>query len=105
MKFHFKEIKMKYKEVNSIKREGFPTSSKEYKEAHSEADKAEKKKYPKGYNKLKDIDSKLPKKELVGKSDKKGKVTVSKKVPKKLRNEVAYHEKYENKTIKRLKEK
>jgi hypothetical protein len=83
----------------SIKREGFPTSSKKYKEAHELADKKEKEKYPKGYEKMKKVDAKLKPDELSGKSTKLGKVIVSYKVPKKLRSEVAYHERVENKQL------
>lgn len=91
-----------YKVVNRIKRRGFPTSSGEYKTAHAEADNAEKKKFPKGYNELKKIDKRIGKNELVGKNTRSGNILVEKKVPKKMRKEVAYHEKVENKAIKRL---
>ncbi|CAB4133934.1 hypothetical protein UFOVP265_21 [uncultured Caudovirales phage] len=92
---------MTYKVVKEIKRKGFPTSSKYYKSSHSEADIEEKKKYPKGYVKLKKIDAKIPKGELIGKNTKSGKIEVSKRAPKKLRKEIAYHEKIESKNIKR----
>lgn len=82
-----------------IIREGFPTSSKAYKEAHEFADKKEKEKYPKGYEKMKKVDARLSPNELSGKSTKLGKVIVSYKVPKKLRSEVAYHERIENKQL------
>lgn len=82
-----------------IVREGFPTSSKAYKEAHDLANKKEKEKYPKGYEKMKKVDDKLNPTELSGKSTKLGKVIVSYKVPKKLRKEVAYHERVENKEL------
>lgn len=82
-----------------IVRAGFPTDSKEYKKAHQFADKMEKKKYPKGYEKMKRIDAKLNSHELSGKSNKSGKITVSYKVPKKLRSEVAYHENVENEKL------
>jgi len=94
---------MKYKLVNKIKDKGFPTSSKDYKSSHEEADKSEKKKYPSGYSKMKKVDNKLSKGELSGKNSKSGKIEVSKSVPKKLRPEVAYHEKVESKNIKRIK--
>ena len=93
---------MNYKLKDKIKREGFPTSSKYYPEAHSEASNSEKKKYPKSYQVLKKLDAQTNKNELLGKNTKSGKVEVSKKVPPKLRNEVAYHERKENKDIKRL---
>ena len=86
-----------------IKDEGFPTHDKRYAEAHEAADKAEKKKYPTGYEKLKKIVRKTSKGQLLGKSTKSGAVDVSEKVPKKLRPEVAYHEKVENKSLRKKK--
>lgn len=83
---------MKYKVVDKIKKKGYPTSSKHYKSAHEQADVAEKKKYPSGYEKMKSVDEKLKDDELAGKHSKSGKIEVSKKVPPKQRNEVAYHE-------------
>ncbi len=91
-----------YKLKKKIARKGFPTSNKNYKEAHEEASNAEKKKYPSGYKKLKKLDKEVPEGELIGKNTKSGKIEVSKKVPEKERNEVAFHEKYESKAIKRL---
>jgi hypothetical protein len=88
--------------VKFIKRKGYPTSAKKYPEAHSEASVKEKKKYPTGYKEMKNIDSKLPQNELAGTHTKSGKITISKKVPRKLRSEVAYHEKEELKASKRL---
>lgn len=94
---------MKFKVVKSIKREGYPTSQKDYSEAHSEASNAEKKKYPKGYQESKKIDKKVSKDTLIGTHSKSGKIEVSKIVPNKLRNEVAFHEKEEQKAQNRLK--
>jgi hypothetical protein len=59
----------------------------------------EKKKYPKGYQKLEKIDKSLPPDEILGHINKSGNITVSKKVPKNLRGEVCYHEKIERKRI------
>lgn len=78
---------------------GFPRSSKFYLEMHNKTDKLEKKKFPKGYLRMKKVDSKLGKHELSGKNSKTGKIYISKKVPKELRQEVFYHEKSENKLI------
>lgn len=100
-----KEKYMKYKLEKKIVKKGFPTSSKKYEEAHSEASNAEKKKYPKGYKVLKKLDAKVSKNTLIGKNTKSSKLEVSKIVPKKYRNEVAYHEKIESKAIKRLSKK
>lgn len=86
-----------------IKDEGFPTHDKKYASSHEAADKAEKKKYPKGYEKLKKLVRKTPKGELLGKNTKSGKVDVSKRVPTKLRGEVAFHEKVESKNLRKKK--
>jgi hypothetical protein len=83
--------------------EGFPRhpDREEYEKAHRRADKAEKKAFPKGYQEMKKVDDKLGKHELAGKNSKTGKVEVSEKVPKKLRAEVAMHEKTENKILRK----
>lgn len=96
---------MKAKIVKSIKRKGFPTSSKYYKEAHAEADMAEKRKYPKQYKDMKKIDNKVSKNKLVGKNTKSGKILISKVVPKKDRKTVKLHEMTEHKAILRLRKK
>lgn len=89
--------------VSGITDKGFPTHSKGYASAHEQADKAEKKKYPKGYPKLKKLDQEVGKHELIGKNSKSGKIEVSKKVPKSLRKEVAFHEEVENKILRKNK--
>jgi len=96
---------MKFKIEKKITKKGFPTSSKGYKNAHEQADREEKKKFPKGYEKLKKLDEKLPKRELIGKNTKSGKIEVNKIVPKNLRQEVAFHEKMESKQLKKLRKK
>lgn len=83
-----KSIKAKEKE--------FPLSSKKYPSAHREANKEEKAKYPSGFKQLTKLEHHLGKEELLGHSTKSGTIQVSKKVPKKYRKEVAYHEKVEN---------
>jgi hypothetical protein len=94
---------MKIKIVKTIKRKGYPTSSPYYKEAHDEADHYEKKHSPKEYAAMKKVDKKLKPNELVGTHTKKGKVTESKSVPKKYRQDVAKnHEIPELKADKRL---
>lgn len=89
----------KYELKDRIPDKGFPTSSKRYPESHEKADKEEKKKYPNGYNSLKSLVKKTPHGELLGKSTRTGRVEVSDKVPRKLREEVAFHEKTENKDL------
>jgi len=85
--------------------EGFPIhpSKRKYERAHEKADKAEKKAFPEGYEEMKKVDAKLGKHELAGKNTKTGKIEVSKKVPPKLRKEVALHEKVESKALKKTK--
>jgi hypothetical protein len=96
-------MKKTYKIVNGfISRAGFPESSPFYKSAHEMADRKEKAKYPKGYEKLKKFDQSVPAGKMIGHNTKSGKISVSSKVPKKLRAEVAFHELTESKEIKRL---
>lgn len=80
----------------------FPTHDEFYKEAHRIATKFEKRKYPKGFEELKHLDMKVSKHELIGKNLKSGKIEVSKRVPKRLRNEVVYHEHIEHENIMRM---
>ena len=97
-------MKTKYKVEKDIKAnpKKFPLSSKEYPTAHRAANKAEKSKYPHGFKELTRLEHHLGKGELLGKSTKSGKIEVSSKVPVKNRNEVALHEKVENKKIKQM---
>lgn len=81
---------------------GYPTDSKNYREAHAEADNAERKRYPKAYKDMKRVDSKLSRNELSGKNTRSGKIEISKKVPKRDRADVALHERTEHKALKRL---
>lgn len=92
---------MKYKTKSSLKAQPkkFPLSSKRYSEANRIADEKEKKSHPKGYQKLKKIEGKTKKGEILGHINKSGKVTVSKKVPKSLRKEVAEHDIMERKYL------
>lgn len=84
--------------------EGFPTHSPRYKSAHRDANRAEKKKFgKKAFKELEKIDRKLSKHELAGKNLKSGKIEVSKKVPKKFRKEVVFHEEVENKILRKKK--
>ena len=87
--------------ISKLTDKGFPTHSKKYPSAHEQADKAEKKKFPKGYSKLEKLDKQVGRHELVGKNTKTGKIEVSSKVPKSLRKEVAFHEKVENKILRK----
>ena len=93
----------KYHLENKLDDKGFPQNQKRYASAHEQADKVEKKKYPKGYEKLKKIDRKLGKNELIGKNTKSGKIEVSKKAPRNLRPEIATHERTENRILRKKK--
>lgn len=96
-----------FKLAEKLTDKGFPTHPKKaYRTAHEEASKKEKMKFPrKDYDTLKKMDYNSPKGELLGKNTKKGKIEVSKKVPAKLRKEVAFHEKTENKILRSRKKK
>jgi hypothetical protein len=99
-----KDHKASYHLANKISAKGYPVSQKGYKTAHEETSKKEKAKFPrKDYTRLKHMDETIPDDELIGKNSKSGKITVSKKVPKKLRAEVAFHEKVESKKLRKKK--
>jgi hypothetical protein len=92
----------KYHLENNLSDSGFPTHDKKYNTAHEEATKKEKSKFPrKQYNKLKKMDRSVSTHELLGKNSQKGKIEVDAKVPKKLRSEVAFHERVENKILRK----
>lgn len=94
------EKRIKYELKDKLTTKGFPYQEPGYRTAHEEASKAEKKKFgKKSYNKLKKMDEEFPVGELIGKNLKSGKIEVSRKVPKPLRQEVAYHETVENKIL------
>ena len=90
--------------VKKLSDHGYPYHSKYYKTAHEEASKAEKKKFPKGYEELKKDERNLGKHELMGKNLRSGKIEVESKF-KKYGKEIAYHEQQEAKNIKRLERK
>jgi hypothetical protein len=93
-----------FESLDKLSDAGFPTHSKKYKEAHQKANKQEKEKFgKKAFEALEKIDNKLSKHELAGKNTKSGKIEVSKKVPPKFRTEVAFHEKVENKALRKKK--
>ena len=93
-----------FKQVSKLTDSGFPTHSGQYREAHREANRAEKKKFgEKSFDALEKIAKKAGSHELIGKNTKSGKIEVEKKVPKALREEVAFHEKIENKILRRKK--
>ena len=87
--------------VKKLTDKGFPYHSKNYREAHDEASKEEKKKFPKGYEILKKDEKHLGKNELMGTNKRSGKVEVEKKY-KKYSKEIEFHEKQEHKNLKRL---
>jgi hypothetical protein len=90
--------------ANKLSDKGFPTHSKRYATAHKQADKLEKSKFGSTqYRELEKLDRKLSKHELAGKNTKSGKIEVSKKLPAKYDKEIAYHEKTENKILRKKK--
>jgi hypothetical protein len=91
----------KVKLVKKLVDKGFPVSSRHYATAHELADKKEKKAYPKGYEKLKKDEHQLKPKELMGRNTRSGKIEIEKKFSK-YKNEIALHERIENKEIKKL---
>jgi hypothetical protein len=93
----------KVKVVKSLKAKGYPTSSKRYIAAHIKADKDEKRKFPKGYEKLKRAEMSMGKRELMGKHTKSGKVEVERKFAKRYGKEIAYHERQETKYMNKRK--
>lgn len=95
------KTKHKAKLVKKLTDKGYPLADKHYVEAHEEADKKEKRKFPKGYQKLKKAEKKLGKHELMGKNTKSGKIEVERKF-KKNAKEIAYHERQEHKNLKRM---
>jgi hypothetical protein len=84
--------KLKYSTVDKILWEKYPMGSRRYHDAHRDANREEKKEYPKGYQQMKKVDDELPDDEYSGTHNRKGKIEVSKKVPPKDREEVALHE-------------
>lgn len=83
--------------MDKIKDKGFPTHSRSYKTAHTEANREEKRAFgAKQYKQLDKLDRKLPKHELAGKNTKSGKIEVSKKLPAKYDKEISFHEMVEN---------
>jgi len=84
--------------VKKLSEKGFPVHEKKYATAHAKANAAEKKKFgKKAFKELAKLDEKAGHKhKLIGKNLKSGKLEVSKSVPKRFRDEVAYHEKVEN---------
>lgn len=89
---------------DSLQDKGFPTHDKRYETAHRKANQAEKKRFgEKAFKALDKIEHSLKKHELLGKNTKTGKIEVEVKVPKKLREEVAFHEEVENKILRKRK--
>lgn len=100
-----KEVKAKKQEKITIAKyitdKGFPYHNRNYREAHEEASTSEKKKYPKGYAKLKIAMKHLGKHEMMATNKKSGKIEVEKRF-RGYKSELAYHEQKEHEAIKRL---
>lgn len=83
-------------------KDGYPTKQPEYQQAHNEANKKEKAKFPSGYKHLQKVEKSLDKNELMGTNTKSGTIKVEQKF-KKYKPEIAYHEEVEHKALNRLK--
>lgn len=84
---------MKYTVEDKIKQFGELYGTKKEKLAYRAALRAEKNAFSKkDFEELKKVVRNLPKGELAGKTTKGGKIKVSKKVPRRLREEVAFNE-------------
>ncbi len=92
----------KVKIVKKLKEKGYPTSSPYYGDAHKEADVKEKKRFPKGYEKIEKTHFK--KDELAATHDKKGNVKIEKRFSKD-KKELVFHEKQELKNDNRMRKK
>lgn len=91
-----------FQEEGKLIDEGFPTHSKGYRKAHRAANKAEKKEFgEESFNALNKIAKRMGKHELEGKNLRSGKIEVSDKVPARFRPEVAFHERFENRLLRR----
>lgn len=95
---------MKTKVVNKIIRNKDPYKNKITREAHEYADELEKKRFPKGYQEMKRIDSKLKNKHFSGENYGTTK-EVSREIPKKDRKETLFHEGVELKKKRQLRAK
>ena len=101
---HAKSTHPHYKLVPHLNDKGFPEDKVSYPQAHRMANKAEKKQFgAKQFKRLEKFVRGSSKHELIGKNTSRGKLEVEKKVPKKFREEVAYHEEVENKILRRKK--
>ncbi len=88
-----------------LSEKGSTDKMKGYPAAHEKANKAEKKKFGTiAFDSLRKLDAEAGRKhKLVGKNTPKGKIEVSKAVPKNRRKEVAYHEKVESRILRKKK--
>jgi hypothetical protein len=91
----------KVKFVKKLTDKGFPTHAKNYKEAHAQADNAERKANPKMYKEAAKAEKTLGKNELMGKNFKNTKIIEIEKKFKKLSPTIIRHETTENKALKR----
>lgn len=94
-------MKIKYKLSDYIKDNKYPRTSKNYSKCHSTANTYEKLKFGnkrfKELNKI--INSDIPKGSLAGSHNKHGTIIISTSIPKKFRDQIAYHEYIEHKCM------
>jgi hypothetical protein len=101
---HEKSDHPHYRLVSDLHDSGYPTHSRKYHSAHAKANAAEKASFgDASFRAMNKVDAGLKKHELAGKNTKTGKIEVSKKVPKKYRDEVALHEEVESKALRKKK--
>lgn len=99
---------MAYTLVKRIRRAGWPVFtragkiSQKWKKSHQKANRAVLKRF--GSKVAKQVNKiKVPRSELLGSHTKAGKISISKRVPKKLRGAIAYHEKVEHRLMRKKK--
>jgi len=103
-KVHEKTNHPHYVIVRDLHDSGYPTHSRSYDRAHRKANRVEKEVFGHtNFDAMKKVDAGLKKHELAGKNTKTGKIEVSKKVPKKYRDEVALHKYVESKALRKKK--
>lgn len=92
-----------FKVVSKLSQNGFPINQKGYPAAHAQANKAEKARFTeRRFNELEGAVHKAGRDHtLIGKNLPSGKIEVSKEVPPKFRDEVAYHEMIEGRILRR----
>lgn len=96
------ENKISYTTRATIKNAGYPVHtpsgaiSEKWRKGHAKANREQAKKYPEETKEINKLVREIPERELLGKHTKDGKIIISERVPKNLREAVAYHEQVEH---------